>query len=406
MSSEDVRRHRFEHASRSARSQAFRRTGRYTIFGVLALLGVAAVAGAVIGLRGIMDQGSSSSSGEPWTPSPAPDFALPSTTGGTISLSDYEGRTAVLLYFFEGIMCAPCWDQVGDIQEQSAEFQAMDMEVLSITVDPMNALVKESQRRGLTVPILDDKDLSVSTAYGMLNNSMHPGSRPGHSFALIDRDGDLVWTKHYYFVDHVMNMVGMEGMAMATKDSRMYVPMDELLRDIRSASTVLSGTPVPPGMPSGSPVDHSMCITPIHKHVNFKLYLNDRIFNLSQRQYMDQHMDAHFHPTVKVKPGDTPGIPFADVVHVHKDNLTLRFFLTTLDFDDNTRALLDDAQNLHVYANGTLQPAGVDYAPNDWESVLVTHGNLSGEQINRQLGSVTAYLPEDKQRHPELFGGC
>jgi len=29
----------------------------------------------------------------------APDFSLPSTSGETISLSDYEGKTPVLLYF-------------------------------------------------------------------------------------------------------------------------------------------------------------------------------------------------------------------------------------------------------------------------------------------------------------------
>lgn len=400
MSFDDARRRRAEHARAETRRQTIRRAGRYAIFGVIALLGVATVAGAVIGLREVGGGDTPASGGEARENTPAPDFELPATTGRAIRLSEYENRSAVLLYFFEGLMCGPCWDQVEDIQEEYVAFQGMDMEVLSITVDPMNALIKESQRRGLTLPILDDMDLRVSTDYGMLNNSMHPDSRPGHSFALIDRDGNWVWTRHYYFVDHVMG-----GMAMGTDDSRMYVPIDELLRDIREASTLLSADPASPTA-TGSGVDHTMCQTPIHYHSNFKLYFNDRLFNLSQRDYMDQHMDAHFHPTVKVKPEDTPGIPVSEIVHVHKPNLTLQFFLSTLDFDDNTRGLLADPTNLRVYVNGTLRSEGLNATFEEASRILVTYGNLTKDQVDRQQASVTSYTTQDKEKYPHLFGGC
>jgi len=46
----------------------------------------------------------------------APSVRLPSTAGRNISLSDYAGQKNVLLYFQEGIMCAPCWQQLEDIQ--------------------------------------------------------------------------------------------------------------------------------------------------------------------------------------------------------------------------------------------------------------------------------------------------
>ena len=156
------------------------------------------------------------------------DFNLPSTTGGSVQLSDYSGKKNVLLYFQEGIMCDPCWKQLEDIQKiYDDKFKSFNIEVITITVDPINALIKESQRRGITLPVLDDGNLNVSNTYQMLDNSMHPGSRPGHSFVLIDSKGDILWKKDYY-PSTGLNVNDM-GMNMRTDmNGRMYVPIDEL----------------------------------------------------------------------------------------------------------------------------------------------------------------------------------
>ncbi|MGI0011717.1 MAG: peroxiredoxin family protein, partial [Nitrosopumilaceae archaeon] len=238
----------------------------------------------------------------------APAFALPSTTGNKISLSDYAGKKNVLLYFQEGIMCAPCWKQIEDIQKEYDKFNALDIEVLTITVDPLNALIKESDKRGITLPVLDDGDLTVSKSYEMLDNSMHPGSRPGHSFVLVGKDGNILWKKDYYPAG-----LNVGGMNMGT-DGRMYVPVDELLVDMASSSsgavietptTGISQQTLTTDSKTNS-VDHSMCLTPIHNRADFKIYLNGDSLNLAQRKYMDQSMDIHFHPTVKVNPDDVP----------------------------------------------------------------------------------------------------
>jgi cytochrome oxidase Cu insertion factor (SCO1/SenC/PrrC family) len=104
----------------------------------------------------------------------APPFTLPSTVGGEVSLSDYTGKKNVLLYFQEGIMCKACWDQLEDIQKVYYKFKPLDIEVVTITVDPINANIKESNKRGITLPVLDDANLSVSKSYDVLDYSMHP----------------------------------------------------------------------------------------------------------------------------------------------------------------------------------------------------------------------------------------
>ncbi|MGH9987084.1 MAG: peroxiredoxin family protein, partial [Nitrososphaeraceae archaeon] len=302
--------------------------------------------------------------------SKAPSFTLPATTGNNISLSDYKGKKNVLLYFQEGIMCAPCWKQLEDIQKEYGKFDSLDVEVLTITVDPLNALIKESQKRGITLPVLDDgDDLSVSKEYDVLDQSMHPGSRPGHSFILIGKDGDIIWRKDYYPAGQ--NIGGM-NMNMG---GRMYVPVEELLTEInkiayRLSPTVsnTSRTPIVMNIALSSPsnaapaMDHSMCITPIHKHADLKVYLDNVLLNMSQRKFMDQNAEVHFHPTVKVNPNDVPGVPFGDMVHIHKENVTIKDFFNTLDLDTNNTLgkLIGNNGMMRVYVNEAYQEMGLN----------------------------------------------
>ena len=55
--------------------------------------------------------------GQPGPGDRAPQIRLPSTAGPAFDLAAQRGRT-VLLYFQEGLMCQPCWDQLKDIEER------------------------------------------------------------------------------------------------------------------------------------------------------------------------------------------------------------------------------------------------------------------------------------------------
>src|SRR5438105_3822130 len=61
--------------------------------------------------------------GQPGPGQPAPEFTLPSTAGGRQSLTSLRGKT-VLLYFQEGLMCQPCWDQITDLERSAAAVHA------------------------------------------------------------------------------------------------------------------------------------------------------------------------------------------------------------------------------------------------------------------------------------------
>lgn len=121
----------------------------------------------------------------------APDFRLLSTSGKIIALSDYKGKN-VLLFFNEGVMCSPCWQEVSRLEQFKEDFDKLNTVIIPISVDDQatwDPILKEEK---ITTPILIDADRKVSTAYKILGtpSSMHD-DRPGHTYVHIDINGKI-----------------------------------------------------------------------------------------------------------------------------------------------------------------------------------------------------------------------
>lgn len=127
----------------------------------------------------------------------APNFELESIDGTTIKLSDYLGKN-VVLFFNEGSMCYPaCWDQMAKLGEDS-RFDTESIVAFSIVTDPKSQwldIVSKSTNL-VKSKIIFDTSRSVSKAYNVLNldSSMHPGSLPGHTYFVIDKEGIIRFT--------------------------------------------------------------------------------------------------------------------------------------------------------------------------------------------------------------------
>ena len=122
----------------------------------------------------------------------APDFSLESIDGKTIKLSDYRGKN-IILFFNEGEMCYPaCWDQMAALGNDE-RFNTNDIAAFSIVPDQKSVWEKiTGEVTDLSrAKILFDTRKAVSSAYDVLSlqSSMHPGSYPGHTYFIIDREG-------------------------------------------------------------------------------------------------------------------------------------------------------------------------------------------------------------------------
>ena len=122
----------------------------------------------------------------------APDFSLENINGETITLNDYQGKM-VVLFFNEGSMCYPaCWNQIQQFTTDE-RFNKDDIEVFSIVIDTKRQWEKiVSETSGFeNAQILFDTSKTVSNSYDVLTrgSSMHPGTNPGHTYIVIDKEG-------------------------------------------------------------------------------------------------------------------------------------------------------------------------------------------------------------------------
>jgi thioredoxin-dependent peroxiredoxin len=123
---------------------------------------------------------------------PAPDFSLPATTGGTVSLADFRGRQAVVLYFYPKDDTPGCTREACYFRDLSAEFEQKGAVILGISTDSLRSHEKFRTKHGLPFPLLSDEDAAVATRYGVWKEkSMHGRKFLGieRTTFVIDKDG-------------------------------------------------------------------------------------------------------------------------------------------------------------------------------------------------------------------------
>ncbi len=82
-------------------------------------------------------------------------------------------------------------------------------------VDPLDELKQEADGRGISGIVASDTDLTVANLFDAMEASMHPGVKPGHTFILVDVNGEMIWRWDW-----------------SGHGQPMYVEVDELYKDI------------------------------------------------------------------------------------------------------------------------------------------------------------------------------
>ena len=95
----------------------------------------------------------------------APGFALPASTGQTISLQELA-RQKVVLYFYPRDDMPGCTKEACGFRDVHAALQAAGVEVLGGSADSVRTHTTFTAKYGLSFPLLSDADKIVATAYG------------------------------------------------------------------------------------------------------------------------------------------------------------------------------------------------------------------------------------------------
>ena len=97
----------------------------------------------------------------------APSFVLRNTEKKEVSLSDYQGRK-VLLLFFPLAFTSVCTDELCSVRDDLKFYADLDVDVLAISVDSLFTLEKFKAEQNYPFTLLSDFNKEVSRSYGTL----------------------------------------------------------------------------------------------------------------------------------------------------------------------------------------------------------------------------------------------
>jgi peroxiredoxin len=124
--------------------------------------------------------------------SSAPAFTLPDQDGNSVSLSDFRGRSIVLV-FYPADFSPVCTDQLNLYQEVLSHFEERGATLVGISVDGAYCHKAFRSHLGVTIPLLADfhPKGEVSRAYGVYSEGYGVASR---ALVLVGLDGTVEWS--------------------------------------------------------------------------------------------------------------------------------------------------------------------------------------------------------------------
>jgi len=118
----------------------------------------------------------------------APDFALKSSTGENLRLSEYRGD--VVMINFWATWCGPCRQEMPLLDELYTRYERVGFNLLGVNIDDDSRRAMQMiEELGVNFPVLFDASKKVSELYEV--NAM-PVT------VLVDREGNVRYVHHGY----------------------------------------------------------------------------------------------------------------------------------------------------------------------------------------------------------------
>jgi peroxiredoxin len=123
----------------------------------------------------------------------APDFDLEETHERRVRLTDYLGRSNVLLVFHPFAFTAVCEEEARDLQENLASFRNANTEIVFVSCDSSAARQAWKKQLGAEYTFASDfwSHGAAARAYGVFNEA---NGSPVRGTFLIDSDGTVIWS--------------------------------------------------------------------------------------------------------------------------------------------------------------------------------------------------------------------
>jgi len=126
---------------------------------------------------------------------PAPAFTLPDQDGKLVSLADFEGKQAVLLYFYPKDDTPGCTKEACGFRDDEAAFEKLGVTVLGVSADGAASHKRFIAKFKLRFSLLSDPDRKLMKRYGAFGEKVKDGQKTLgviRSSVLIGKDGTVL----------------------------------------------------------------------------------------------------------------------------------------------------------------------------------------------------------------------
>jgi peroxiredoxin Q/BCP len=138
----------------------------------------------------------------------APDFTLSSQEGKQVSLGDYRGKNAVVLFFYPKDESPICTKEACSFRDAYEDFVQVGAVVIGVSSDSTESHQTFADRHRLPFILLADEDGSLRKAFGVPKTL---GFMPGRVTYVIDKDGivQLIFNSQLSAAEHVAEALKM-----------------------------------------------------------------------------------------------------------------------------------------------------------------------------------------------------
>jgi peroxiredoxin Q/BCP len=129
-----------------------------------------------------------------------PDFEAPATSDLNFKLSDYKGKSNVVIYFYPKDSTPGCTTEGQNFRDLYNEFKAHDTEVFGVSKDSMKRHENFKAKQGFPFELISDESGEICELFGVWQLKKNYGKEYMgivRSTFLIDKDGILrrMWDK-------------------------------------------------------------------------------------------------------------------------------------------------------------------------------------------------------------------
>ncbi|WP_159784695.1 peroxiredoxin [Sodalinema gerasimenkoae] len=133
----------------------------------------------------------------------APNFSLKNQNGESVSLSDFKGEKAVVLYFYPKDNTPGCTAESCAFRDSYTTFSDAGAEVIGISGDSVSSHKQFAQKHNLPFTLLSDQGNQVRKLYGVPDTVLF--ILPGRVTYVIDKEGIVrhIFNSQLNFQGHI-----------------------------------------------------------------------------------------------------------------------------------------------------------------------------------------------------------